>query len=461
MTVRKISGALERRGGMEYFSYLTENYALNIMGYSRILIDVLFPLSIAFLFHKFRKSGRNILFFFLRWAALYLLQINFNCIRTYFSLSSGNWNLLVFPALLLCLAVLGIRDYHPYVRIAWGSLMLTFFFYGQSFFSVFDYFGQGLYAMLESTALQAAVFLAGAVFLKCNCFEKYLTGAYVFLIGLELVIIVCLAVEIIQVEYYGDSGVPLSNAFLVSGLLAVELIVYFVFVKFMKRNAAYMQEKLALTEMSAQYKMAELSAKNYAELKMLRHDLKNQYSYISILLSEKQYDKAEAFFGELCGRAEAPFAEISTGNKVLDIVLNFKSRSAAEKGIRFSAGVAVPKELPVRDSDLAGILTNLLDNAIENSPEEGGEIRADIYFSGNVLTFEITNRLKEGADPERALKLKTTKADKGSHGWGSRIVRKTVEKYDGSMKYSVRDGNVFAAEGMLVLDTVAPKEGEN
>lgn len=445
---------------MQYFAYLTQNYTATIFGFSKILTDVLFPLSVVFLFHKFRKSGKNILVFFLRWIVLFVLQINFNCLRVFLSLSSGYWNLLVIPGILLVLTALLVRDYHAYVRIAWATVMLLFFYFGHCYYSLFDYLGQGQNAVLESTCAQAAVFCAGAVYLKCNSFENCLSGVSYFLIGLEIITAVSLAVEIVMVEYYGDVGIPFVNVYLVTGLLIAEVAVYHLFVKFMRRNAVYTQETVALKEISAQYEMAQLSAKNYAELKMLRHDMKNQYATIAILLKEKEYDKAESFFRELCDWAELPFSEISTGNSVVDTVLNFKSLAAREKGIAFSAGVAVPGKLPVKDTDLAGILTNLLDNAIENSPGEGGEIRAELYLSGNVLSFSVTNRMEEGADPGKALRLQTTKADRDSHGWGTRIVRKTAEKYGGTIRYSVRDGNVFAAEGMLLLDFAEEKEGE-
>jgi hypothetical protein len=47
--------------------------------------------------------------------------------------------------------------------------------------------------------------------------------------------------------------------------------------------------------------------------------------------------------------------------------------------------------------------------------------------------------------------LRTTKSDERLHGYGTRIVMKTAEKYNGTADYSLKDGTFVAK---VMLDTM-------
>lgn len=51
-------------------------------------------------------------------------------------------------------------------------------------------------------------------------------------------------------------------------------------------------------------------------------------------------------------------------------------------------------------------------------------------------------------DKKNALLLKTTKSDKDAHGYGSKVVKSIIKRYNGQVEYSTEDG-FFTVSALL------------
>ena len=131
-------------------------------------------------------------------------------------------------------------------------------------------------------------------------------------------------------------------------------------------------------------------------------------------------------------------AEISTGNKTIDIILTEKSLTCREKNIDFTCIVNGKILDFMKEGDLYALLGNILDNAVEavdpikdktkrciNFVVEEKQntilIREDNYFIGDSL------KMKDGLPI-------TTKGDTSYHGYGLKSIREIVSRYDGVMR---------------------------
>jgi len=241
--------------------------------------------------------------------------------------------------------------------------------------------------------------------------------------------------------------------FLTLSLFIIDISTYIItyFVCKQRREAqelrAEAQKRKTLDELVA------LSEHNLAELREIRHDVKNQYSYMQAMLEGGKYDELKKYFAELLGTFTKPLYQyIDSGNKTVDSILNMELNKAAASGIKLNAKVVVPDTLPFSKARLLGLCSNIIDNAIDavlREKIEGAEIDVEMGVKGDYLIFCVTNPTRkksvDGDNPP-----KTEKEDKTTHGYGIRIINKIVKRYNGKYHYCISEGR-FIAECFLDL----------
>ena len=203
--------------------------------------------------------------------------------------------------------------------------------------------------------------------------------------------------------------------------------------------------------MESRYEALGVYRESGESLRRLRHEVKNQYAYIRMLLEQKDYRRAEEFFGEMSMRANPTFSWVSSGNDLVDDIVNLEVSKARAAGVEISSRIAVPAELPYEEIDLCSLLMNLLDNAIEAC--EGTDkknVRLGIVADQGALVVTVVNPATRRPRFSEEGALVTTKHDKENHGLGTSIVRSVAEKYDGAADFSYEEGE-FTARVMLAL----------
>lgn len=183
----------------------------------------------------------------------------------------------------------------------------------------------------------------------------------------------------------------------------------------------------------------------YAVNAKLFHDFHNHIGVLRQLLSHKKMEEAIRYLDELQAPVQEMTNTVWTGDETVDYLINSKAVTAERSGIPLQIQVEFPRHTNLRSADLCAILGNLLDNALEASgqvsePKERF-IRLTIRRINQMLVIKVENSfatqpVKEGNS------LKTTKEEKGLHGWGLKSARTAAEKYDGMVQTSCV-GNVF------------------
>ena len=240
--------------------------------------------------------------------------------------------------------------------------------------------------------------------------------------------------------------VPLSSLFLVISLSAV-YVLYSVIVSDMEKNR---EMDHALNETRVELLHFRYSAFLQEEIKKERHELKNRYFYIQTLMNEKRYDDVSRYLEESVGEKMEQISALSTGNTMIDYLLNHKIAVARKYGMKVYTEVLVPEKLSVNEDVLCTVLLNLLDNAIEASRKEPD---ADIHIIINCVRGYLKVRISNKTNAELLKKnpnLQTTKQDPANHGLGIRIIRDTVEKENGIYDYHMEE-NYFVTTVMLPL----------
>jgi len=198
--------------------------------------------------------------------------------------------------------------------------------------------------------------------------------------------------------------------------------------------------------------MLQFSRESFEEMHQIRHEVKNHLAYIRVLSESGEYDKLREYLNVVSGETEELFRFVECGNDVINAVMNHAIKQARANGAEIDFQIVVPPELPYRETDLCSLLSNLMDNAIEASVRSGVErpvISVNIRPQQDYLFLRVSNPV--GEDATGRLSLQTTKADKRLHGYGTKIIRRVAEQYEGSTKFWVQDRQ-FVVDVMLSLE---------
>lgn len=168
--------------------------------------------------------------------------------------------------------------------------------------------------------------------------------------------------------------------------------------------------------------------------RMARHDLRHHVETLRGLLEEGAFDRCRSYLDELaCGHDAAAPVRYS-GNLVVNAALTGYLAPAQERGVEVRCDVRVPEELPLRDTELAVLLSNMLSNASEacDRARLAGHRRPYVDFAMRVEGDRLVARC-ENVMPADASFDATSKSDGGDHGWGLPAMRQIVEAHDGAL----------------------------
>ncbi len=244
-----------------------------------------------------------------------------------------------------------------------------------------------------------------------------------------------------------------ANLYIMITLLCIIVFIfacYFFLLRNIGANELNMELSQAAMRQENRETMIALNESNLQQMYKIRHEIKNRYAIMQGLLESKQYDRLEAYFGEINREAIVPLSRVDTGNAAFDMAFNLEIAKAAAKDIEVNTKLVVPPEMPVSASDMGGLITNLMDNAIEacEKIEEGPRlIEVSVQIVHGYLILRFSNTVAKGR-AETALSLETDKPNRDLHGYGSKIVDDIAKKYDGQVLRRV-EKNMFYVDVML------------
>ena len=211
-----------------------------------------------------------------------------------------------------------------------------------------------------------------------------------------------------------------------------------------------------MTELSEQYMTAQ--ARHFeqtraadAEMRMLRHDMKNHITVMNGLYRSGKTDELGEYLNGLSDSFADSLAVNDTGSEIADAIISEKRAVAETSGTKLVCEGSL-KGLAINAVILCTVLSNLLDNAIEAAEQTDNEriITLTAKRTGSFYFISISNPCRGYVDV--SADMITTKPDREHHGLGLKSVRNTLEKCDGTLELSCKkagEGYVFTAEVIL------------
>lgn len=184
----------------------------------------------------------------------------------------------------------------------------------------------------------------------------------------------------------------------------------------------------------------KISQQNLEEIRRIRHDIRNHFAYMNMMVREERYEELVRYFEELELNIVQPLSRIDCGNRNISAILNLEASKANALGIKLDCRVIVSPHLQFQDNDLCGLLTNLIDNALEACERfalENAVVEVGINQKPHMLYISVLNPIDDSVDKSQLLLLQTKKPLPQQHGFGSRIIDMIVKKYNGEINRSI------------------------
>lgn len=237
-------------------------------------------------------------------------------------------------------------------------------------------------------------------------------------------------------EYETTSALRLnifiSDLFLIAANFIIFTLADALFYQLENENKLQVANQL-IEQQSYQYKKLLKSSDN---IRQYSHDMKN---FILGALSDLEDDKIELVKESLTKQLESinAFSKYASSKNVMNTILAYKSEEALKSGVKVVYEIKVHENYSFDDIDLAIMIGNLIDNAVEACQklrdDKKKEVSVFIEYINNGIYISISNPVSENVDTDN---LTTTKKDKKNHGLGLISVKNIVNKYNGDIVFS-------------------------
>lgn len=440
--------------------YLNIYFIEQLYGKSYITTQLVYAFCVVMLLNEIERTWQGILKKAVEVIGSIFLMILCNAVLylCFGSMEMGWLDKLVF----LSVYALLFSRYRGSTRIIDVSVFYTSFFLiiviSEPWGNVLKNLGIQSVGYLGSTSLISSVLLIFLTFyLKKFSTERF---SMVPRFGISLMILIAAAAGSSVLLYYIIVGETQGKV----KIYHVLICVIFCFLEFLGYYMFYVitrevEENIELLSMQRKAEtdreMYMTTKTIYEEMSAIRHEIKNHDTYMRALLEQKDYKKLGEYLIDSQTESSEFYQYVNCGNVVINTIVNYEASAAKAQGVQLKTEIIVPHELSIRENELCSLLFNLLNNALEACKSENLEaenqiIELDIQLKGEYLFIRVCNPVDDSMSARERLKLRSTKENKKIHGYGTRVVAMIAEKYNGHVKYTMKDGR-FIVDVMLEM----------
>ena len=235
-------------------------------------------------------------------------------------------------------------------------------------------------------------------------------------------------------------------------LVFMNIILYVMIFKVQELLKSKYELKLMQERMDFEKTRLEEAKSIWDNIRKIKHDLKNHFTVLQGHLEKEEIEASKTYVQELGQKVENMGDLIHSGNTVIDYLIN--SKLANLKGVQVLISGYVGNLTDLDDVDLACILGNIIDNAVEAQEyvSDEKEKRIELLFlqknANRMIICKNTIQQSVLKDNKRLL---STKKEPEVHGLGHQIVEATAEKYQGMVDYFEED-DMFGVQVMLPMN---------
>ena len=260
---------------------------------------------------------------------------------------------------------------------------------------------------------------------------------------LPIAIFIGTAIPIAEVTFFKTWKERISRIFFPVFFFLVYRSLNIVTMKIKEKNITEQQTRLMSRQLENLAEQNETMERNRIEVTRMRENLLKNYIKLEKLLTEGKISEAKEFIGLQDKKLNSTRLKRYSQSALINAAVSIYFRRAEELGITISCKIDLPDEMSTDESDLAVLISNLLENAIEASKKQESpshkEISLIIRNNAGKNILEVMNycdtpiKLGENGLPY------TTKLGRGL---GMSSLEIFAQKYNAFYDFSQEDGKV-------------------
>ncbi|MEE1027106.1 MAG: GHKL domain-containing protein [Agathobacter sp.] len=240
--------------------------------------------------------------------------------------------------------------------------------------------------------------------------------------------------EYIDKKYINEIGLSAS----LSCILLLTVVIWQIY----SNNREYrLREQKVLIE-----KQMELQKQYYIklikqdkEIRRFRHDFNAHMNVLKQYSQELSCEKMKEYLDSIVMESSVEHINTYTGNIEVDSIINSMADDIKGAGIDFRVNGCISQNTNILAHDLCSLVYNLLKNAVEACKKIEDRDKRLIFLEVGIyndsLFLRIKNTVHEDIETNN-YEIETTKTDILNHGFGTKIVKDIVKKYDGFLESS-------------------------
>ena len=204
-------------------------------------------------------------------------------------------------------------------------------------------------------------------------------------------------------------------------------------------NDQVMQRRSLHFQAELEQQRASALLDSYTAQRRLTHEFTNHTDALALLLQQGDYEGAKAYLSTLTKTIAANTTIMNTHNPLLDALLSKKYEEASRKGVMVYFDLPDLRDMPMGQTDLVIVLSNLLNNAIEAAAQaDPPEVYVRMRKSEDEVVLSVRNRVKKDLNLVDGQLPRISQKGAG-HGFGLWNVRDVLKKYGGEYTISCRE----------------------
>lgn len=291
------------------------------------------------------------------------------------------------------------------------------------------------YVISTNALITAALFLLIQQKKRC-LFEKY-----------TLILLSCInliSISIVDILYYFYDEYTISEQWvLIISVLAfcvsiLSIAMYRIISSYVQKKREH--EQLILLQQNNEKELENIQ-KSWEAMNGLKHDLNNHINILYTMFENGEMEPGKQYIDSLRKKV---VKSINTGCRSLDYLLMLKTEELKKTNAVFHCHLGDLSEIPVDESTLCAIVSNLLDNAIEallrqaNSPDELN-LTLKINRVRNMLSIDCTNTIQPNMVKQDGQLLISSKRPGNVPGIGLNNVKRMVREVSGELDIEITD----------------------
>lgn len=210
-----------------------------------------------------------------------------------------------------------------------------------------------------------------------------------------------------------------------------------------RRTRSQLEQTQMILNMQIGQAVREIAAlrESQEKTRTYHHDMRHHLQYLSSCIENGQFKQAQGYIQGIYSQIEANKVTAFCENEAVNLIFSTFAKRAGDSGVLMKVKAAVPRSIPVSETDLCVLLSNALENALracKELREEGrdGAIEVSMYEKRGKLFLQMINSCGGDIAFEKGLPV----ANRAGHGIGVRSICAIVEQYGGIYTFSAGDG---------------------